>query len=102
MLGNLLWKVNSGRYQLLVPRVLALREWALSQSHNAVGAGHLGRDKTYAKLHRRFYWAGMNRDTQEYCATCVVCQFTKKRKHRPDGVLHPLPVPMRRLESVSL
>jgi hypothetical protein len=102
MLGNLMRKIDKGRYQLLVPADAKVREWALSESHDAVGCGHMGRDKTYEKLSRRFFWKGMGRDVTEYCSTCLICQFSKKRKHSPDGLIHPLPVPRRRWQVVTV
>ena len=102
VLGDLLWRVNTGRYQLVVPEEAQLREWALSQAHDAVGCGHLGRDKTYEKLNRRFFWWGMGQDVTAYCSTCLTCQFSKKRKHRPDGFINPLPVPQCRWQVVTV
>ena len=102
VLGDLVWRMANGSYQLVVPEVLALREWALGQAHDGAGAGHLGRDKTYEKLSRRFWWRGMQRDVAEWCTTCAVCQFAKKRKHKPDGTLHPLPVPLARWQVVTV
>jgi len=86
----------------MVPAVIELREWALAQAHDAVGSGHLGRDKTLEKLSRRFYWAGMTQDVANYCSTCDICQFSKKRRHKTDGLLHPLPVPLKRWQVVAV
>ena len=102
VIGDLVWRIAAGHYQLVVPREIKLREWALGQAHDGVGCGHLGRAKTLEKLSRRFHWRGMTQDVAEWCTTCKVCQYTKKRKHKPDGVLNPLPVPLRRWQVVAV
>ena len=102
VLGDLVWRIEEGFYQLVMPAVIELREWALNTAHDGVGCGHFGRDKTLEKLSRRFYWNGMAEDASQWCATCNVCQVSKHRRHRPDGVFTPLPVPMKRWQVVTV
>ncbi|KAK3252890.1 hypothetical protein CYMTET_37851 [Cymbomonas tetramitiformis] len=46
MVGNVLWKVSAGRYQLVLGEDSPLREVVLQEAHASVSAGHAGRDKT--------------------------------------------------------
>ena len=39
-------------------------------------SGHLGRDKTYETVRRRFYWPGIANDVKLWCQSCVVCART--------------------------
>ena len=49
----------------------------LKQHHDTPSAGHLGFEKTVAKVHQVGYWVGMLRDIDRYCRECGVCQRTK-------------------------
>ena len=49
----------------------------LKQHHDTPSAGHLGFEKTVAKVRQVGYWVGMLRDIDRYCRECGVCQRTK-------------------------
>ena len=63
--------LQSSLLQLLVPKLFG---------------GQLGRNRTLARLARRFYWSGMSDDVKEWLTQCVACV---KRKS-PAGCHHPL------------
>ena len=42
--------------------------------------GHLGRDKTYDKITRNFYWKHIWNDVKQFVKTCEVCQRTNDAK----------------------
>jgi hypothetical protein len=79
-----------------------LRAKLLFEAHDARIAGHLGRDKTCERLQRHSFWPKMRATVHEYTATCPVCQKTKPSNVKPIGLLHPLPVPNKKWEHVSL
>ena len=54
--------------------------------HASLFGGHLGRNRTLARLAHRFYWSEMSDDVKEWLAQCVACV---KRKS-PAGRHHPL------------
>ena len=63
----------------------------------SIKRGHLGRDKTLAKIQSRFYWKNANDDIIEHCDKCQVnAKFTKS-----DTKLHPIPVPSKVWHQVS-
>ena len=50
----------------------------LHQHHDHPQAGHLGPDKTAAKIRQVGYCVGMLHDITEYCKNCSVCQASKQ------------------------
>ena len=58
----------------------------IKQQHDAPLAGHLGCDKTIAKVRQLGYWVGILQDIDKYCRECIVCQCTKP----PSPVKAPL------------
>ena len=57
------------------------RESVLIEAHDDPQSGHLGTQKTYALVSRRYYWPGYYRDVNKYvnsCATCQMCKVEQK------------------------
>lgn len=51
--------------------------------------GHMGRDKTSARIARWFFWPGLGEDVVRHCVACPECQ--KAREDRPSPApLQPL------------
>ena len=55
--------------------------------HASLFGGHLGRNRTLARLSHCFYWSGMFDDVKEWLGQCVVCVKRKSptRRHHPFG-----------------
>ena len=87
--NNLLYRQDS----VYVPADSSLRATILFQAHDSPLAGHVGRDKTLANVQRHYWWPGMAKYVQDYVSGCDMCQRTKAPRHRPHGLLQPLPVP---------
>ena len=51
--------------QLIVPQTL--HEEVLTELHSGVVGGHLGEEKTMARLRERFYWPGQWNDVKNFC-----------------------------------
>jgi RNase H-like domain found in reverse transcriptase/Integrase zinc binding domain len=79
-----------------------LRMVLMHDAHDAIVKGHLGFEKCYQDLSRRFTWPSMSRDVNEYVRSCDSCQRNKPRNQLPIGLLNPLEAPTRRLEQVTL
>ena len=71
--------------QLVVPR--ALRVEILHQLHDLRVAGHLGVQRTVARVQQRFYWPGCALDVSRWCAACPQCA---SRKGKPTPGRAPL------------
>ena len=54
--------------QLVVPS--SQRESILQEAHGGSLSGHLGGNKTFKRLKKRFYWPGYSHDTREWCRMC--------------------------------
>jgi hypothetical protein len=87
--------------RLYVPQS-SLRQALLTEAHDTPLGGHLGRDKTYERLTRRFYWPKMHEQVSSYCNTCPTCQAIKPSHQSPMGLLSPLPIPDVPWASLSL
>ena len=68
-----------------------LQAMVISQHHDVPGAGHVGPDKTAARVRKVGYWVGMLCDIDQYCRECLVCQ-TSKLPLPPKAPLNSIPV----------
>lgn len=71
-------QVNPGcdsTFQIVMP--MSLRRKLFIEYHALRTGGHLGRDKTYAKLRDRFYWPGMKQDVSNWVKFCKPCTASK-------------------------
>ena len=74
--------------QLIVPHTL--REEVLTELHSGVVGGHLGKEKTMARLRERFYWPGQWNDVKNFCRACTSCATRKTpapRRRAPLGTI---------------
>ncbi|XP_031756161.1 uncharacterized protein LOC116410219 [Xenopus tropicalis] len=76
--------------QLIVP--FNYREQLLKVAHEVPLAGHLGVQKTKARLTHRFYWPNMGTDIANYCRSCLTCQRLGKSGDIAKAPLIPLPI----------
>ena len=83
-------RVQIPKSQLVIPA--ALRHEVLLQVHDIPFSGHLGVNKTYAKLRDRYFWPKMYMDVQHYVLSCESCAMKKTPKQRTTTPLLPLPV----------
>jgi hypothetical protein len=102
IIGDLLWRVREGRYQLVIPDDRAIKETIMFESHDAAGAGHLGINKTQERVLRRFWWSAARLEIEDYCRGCHVCQTTKVGGSKPSGLLHSIPPPIRCWEEITV
>jgi transposase InsO family protein len=86
--------------KLFVP--LPLRTDVLSSHHDAVIAGHPGRNRTFGLVARDYSWPGMQTYVQHYVEACDTCARIKTPCHKPYGLLQPLDIPARPWKSISM
>ena len=91
---------DSNASRLCVPRG-PLRLQLLKENHDCPAAGHTGRDRTYLKLARYFYWPGMSKTVKKFVKTCDRCQRIKGGQSRT-GLLQSLPVPSQPWSDISM
>ena len=71
--------------QIILPRTL--RELVLHQLHDLRVVGHLGIQRTIARVQARFYWPGLSLDVSRWCQACPKCSA---RKGKPGSSRIPL------------
>jgi hypothetical protein len=60
--------------RVVVPADEDLRCIIAYGAHDAPGAGHLGREKTYSLLCTRLWWPKMYKWVSRFVRTCNICQ----------------------------
>ena len=88
--------------RVFVPDVGSLRATVLGEHHDIGLAGHLGITKTLDYVLRTFYWPHLKDTVRQYVRSCDSCQRNKAQTLLPAGLLHPLPIPLRRWDSISM
>ena len=89
--------VNGVDYLYIIPT--SLRKEVFKHLHEYITGGYLGRNKTYDKLKRRFYWCSMHRDVAYWCRTCPTCGSRKLPPRRAKAPMQQYNVgyPMERI-----
>ena len=89
--NNLLY-VPDGRSRLLI----------LQHCHDMPMAGHFGVHKTLELVSRNYWWPHLRNYVENYIRSCDACCRSKCPRHRPYGLLQPLPVPDGPWKSISM
>jgi transposase InsO family protein len=86
--------------RLYVP--LSARGQVLQWGHESPLTCHPGKTRTLEFLQRRFWWPSIKEYVKVYVEACRVCSQGKTTRQRPQGLLHPLPIPRRPWSHLSL
>ena len=62
----------------------------------------MGISKTWARLNSTCWWPGMRAMIEDYVRGCQTCAATKPELRKPAGLLHPLPIPERPWQVISI
>ena len=87
---GILYRHADGGEQLVVPK--SLRATVLGLGHSVPWSGHLGQNKTWERVARRFYWPNMYTDLIEFCKTCPQCQLVAPGRKGNRVPLIPMPI----------
>jgi hypothetical protein len=79
--------------RLCVPDIKSIRELILKEAHETSYSIHLGSEKMYQDLKKRFWWYGMKKEIAKYVARYDSCERIKAEHQRPAGLLQPLQIP---------
>ena len=90
--------------RLYVPKIAigTLRDECAEAVHSNPQFGHYGVARTTRKVTEVLYWERISVDAANFVQKCDSCQHVKAPHRLPQGELHPLPIPGRRRESVSM
>ncbi|GBG74905.1 hypothetical protein CBR_g19418 [Chara braunii] len=78
---------SRGKDLLCVPHDRRLRTRLLGEYHDSRLAGHLGINRTIARLRQRFRWPDLITDVTRYCDSCEVCRRSKPRNRNPYDIV---------------
>ena len=74
----------------------------IREAHDQISSAHPGRSKTARILGQKYYWAGLNASVAQYIRNCHSCRRAHVPRDRTPGLLHPLPVPDRPWQHVTM
>ena len=70
--------------------------------HDHILLGHPGQNKTKKLVRREYTWPELRTFVRKYVESCVLCKRNKRPRHKPYGLLNPLPVALRPWDSISM
>jgi hypothetical protein len=79
-----------------------LQQEACAAYHDTPLGGHQGIKRTMEKIRRKYIWQNMKETVTSYINTCDQCERHKSLTHKPDGLLHNLSPPNRRLDVIGM
>jgi hypothetical protein len=74
----------------------------ISECHDNLLAGHFGVAKTLELISRTYWWPQQWKLIKAFIKSCDICSRSKTARHRPYGLLQPLPVPYRPWSSIYM
>ena len=74
----------------------------LLEEHSGPASGHLGQEKLFATIKRKYYWKNMNIDVAEWVRSCHTCQVAKGGYSHARAELGALPRPERGQEVIAM
>ena len=97
----MLWRIMEEiRHMIGVPNSVqqSLRKMVLFNVHDVMA--HNGRDKTYDRLTKYYWWPNMYGDNESYTRSCQECCVNNARTAKAKGLISGLPIPMESWEVV--
>lgn len=88
--------------RVVVPPSSPLISTLLKEFHDSPLGGHSGVQRTTKRISQQFYWPSMRNSVHAYVTACDVCQRAKSVSAAPGGLLHPLPVPCRVWDDITM
>jgi Integrase zinc binding domain len=81
------WKRDG---KLVVPPDLEIKRRVMRYTHDAITAGHPGRDETIRQVKRDFWWPHMEAWIEDYVRGCAECQQNKILAHRTQTPIYKI------------
>jgi hypothetical protein len=88
--------------RLYIPNCDELKRFIKDELHKRPYTGHPGYQKMVTATRKKIYWSGLKKDVDKYLAQCIECQEFKAEHQHPVGLLHPLPIPEWKWETISM
>jgi transposase InsO family protein len=80
----------------------SVRTALITVSHCTLTTAHPGKGKTKELLKERYYWNGMDGEIERFVGNCHACRRSKAPRDKTPGLLHPLPIPDRPWQHISV
>jgi hypothetical protein len=90
------------RDRMYIPNHDDLKRFIMDELHKRPYTGHPGYQKMITATRKQFYWPGLKKDIAKYLSQCIECQQVKAEHRHPTGLLHPLPIPEWKWETISM
>jgi hypothetical protein len=74
----------------------------MDELHKRSYTSHPGYQKMITATRKKFYWLGLKKDVAKYLAQCIECQQVEEEHRHPSRLLHPLPIPEWKWETISM
>ncbi|KAG7661734.1 uncharacterized protein J8A68_004750 [[Candida] subhashii] len=74
----------------------------INQHHSSVSMLHPGLVPTYMELQKYYWWPNMHETVRYFIRHCETCQAIKPSTQLGYGLLHPIPIPTRRWQSITM
>ena len=88
--------------RIVIPDITDVKNYVISECHDSMFSGHMGKDKTIQTVKRLFWWKNMAQDITEYVKSCHTCQITKAAPIATQGDLHPIETAERPWANISV
>ena len=74
----------------------------MNEIHKRPYPRHPRYQKMISMIRKDFFWPNIKKEVAEYLARCLECQQVKVEHQHPIGLLHPLPIPEWKWETISM
>ena len=64
--------------------------------------GHFGKKRTLGAVARSYWWPKLRNHVEDYVRSCDICQRVKAPRHKPYGLLAPLPQPEQPWQDIAM
>ena len=88
--------------RLIVPEDENLRTQLIRFVHTSIDTAHPGKTKTLQLLAPYYYWKELRSNVATYVANCFACRSATVPRDRTPGFLHPLPIPQRPWQHLTM
>ncbi|KAL5516584.1 hypothetical protein EMCRGX_G001959 [Ephydatia muelleri] len=85
--------IDEKRYSVLVDYLTSCKEGDLRESFWSYSKRETENTPASCYIGQTYWWKGLNRDLDQYCRRCDVCQWVNAKVEGKKAELHPIPVP---------
>ena len=89
-------------WRVVIPDDTGCKNKILKELHSVLYSGHLGVQRTLARVRRGFYWKGQTGDARVFVQSCLVCQVEKNDHTLTRVQLQSTEIPEEKWQQVSI